>query len=637
MTDFSLAREFPARSRDDWLGLVDKTLKGADFDKRLVTSTYDGIGIQPLYTADDDAPSIVPAGAPAPWHIAQAVSVPDPAKANAAVLADLEGGATGLVLDIADAPDAAGIQVWRLSDMERVLRDVRLDAVPVFLRGGARGLDAAALLGSVLGKMGLPADKVTGSLGIDPISALAATGGLPASITDHCQGAVQARQEFSAMSAITVSTQPFHMAGCSDAQELACALASGVAYLRGLEAAGMGLKDADNAIRFVLTADADVFSTIARFRAWPALWARVCSACGFEPTDAGCDGETATRMLTKGDPWVNMLRATAATFAAATGGAASITVAPFSAALGLPDDFARRIARNTQVILQEESHIARVADAARGAWYVESLTRELADAAWSCFQTIESHGGMVKALEDGSLQSLIGDVREARATDIARRKVPITGVSEFANLAEKPVATQGVDGMESSATVPGADWPALMEIAARNDAPRFSADSAERCEPFTASRLSEPFEALRARSDAHLKAHGNRPKIFLARLGSAAEFTARSTFAQNFFEAGGIEAVTGNSSNGTLDAAFADSGAALACICSTDEVYAHLAADAARQLKTAGAKLVFLAGRGGNLEAELTDAGIDQFIYAGCDLLAILQQVQSEIGLDGRG
>lgn len=638
MTDFSLANDFPKRSRDDWLGLVEKTLKGADFDKTLVTSTYDGIGIQPLYTAQDAAPSITPAAASAtPWRIAQATSVPDPADANAAILADLEGGATAVVLGIAQAPDAPGIQIWRVPDMERVLRDVRLDAVPVHLRGGSRGPDGAALFCAAAGRTDLAPARITGSLGIDPIGALAATGALPASIADHCRAAREANRTLSAMCAITVSTQPFHLAGCSDAQELAIALASGVAYLRGLEAAGMALGEAARSLRFVLTADADVFSTIARFRAWPALWARVCTACGIEPEHTRCDGETATRMLTRADPWVNMLRATAATFAAATGGAESITVAPFSAALGLPDDFARRIARNTQVILQEESHIARVADAARGSWYVESLTRELADAAWSHFQTIERHGGIVTALEKGVLQSLIEGVRDQRASDVARRKAPITGVSEFPNLAEKTVATQDASGTDHSPTVTGADWSALIEIASRDDAPQLSTPGSEQCEPLTVSRLSELFETLRARSDAWLKTHGARPKVFLARLGTAADFTARSSFAQNFFEAGGIEALTDDNANGALGAAFADSGATLACICSSDRIYAQQATEAARHLKAAGASLVFLAGRPGDLEAELTGAGVDQFIYAGCDLLAILQQVHSEIGPEAQG
>ena len=466
MTELPLAEEFPLKTRDDWRALVDQALKGADFDKRLVAETYDGIKIDPLYTKGDvDGPAVRPGRIPAgPWRIVQACTLPSPADANKAILEDLEGGTTGVALQIAPTPEGPGVQIWSLQDLERTLRDVHLEAVPVNLSAAGRGLEAAALMIAFADKAGVPNAARTGTLGLDPIGALAGAGTLRASVADHCVMAVEMQGRWAEGSIFSIATQPYHAAGCSEAQELGIALAAGVAHLRGLEAAGMPLDMAAGSLRFALVADTDIFTTIAKFRAWPVLWGRVCTACGLNNVPGGVAAETATRMLTTRDPWVNMLRATAATFAAATGGAESIAVAPYSSALGLPDGFARRMARNTQTILQEESNIARVADAAAGSWYVESLTADLIASAWSVFQSIEAAGGMVAALKAGMVQEMIESVRAKRLGDVAKRKRAITGVSEFPHLSEAPVAIaeagrpairDGTDGRLHLAGAPG--------------------------------------------------------------------------------------------------------------------------------------------------------------------------------------
>ena len=634
MTDLPLAQDFPTRTRDDWLALVDQTLKGADFDKRLVTRTHDGIAIQPLYTGDDARPSVVPQPVSNdPWRIAQAFREPDPVAANASILTGLEGGVTALVLRIADAPDAPGMQIWTEADMARALEDVRLDAIPVRLEAGGRGIEVAALFLQAAEVQGCVPSDLTGALGIDPIGALARGGALPASFAAYCATAKEIADAGTSMQVMTVSTQPFHLAGCSDAQELGLALASGVATLRGLEAAGMAPDAANDALAFVLTADADVFATIAKLRAWRTVWDRVLQACGVVAAEPACDVETATRMLTRRDPWVNMLRATAATFAAAVGGAETIAVAPFTVPLGVPDSFARRIARNAQIILQEESQIARVADAAHGSWYLESLTAELAEKAWDTFQAIEAKGGMLKALEEGAVQEMIGTVRDARARDIAKRKQAITGTSEFPHVAEKPVETADVTPCPAPQRAASDEWSVLCGLAKTGKAPEFSGIDGETCEPLTPARLAEPFEALRDRSDAHLAAEGARPKVFLAELGTPADFTARATFARNFFEAGGLETSTA-SGDEDLGPAFTASGARLACICSSDEIYASDAASAAQALKAAGADLVYLAGRPGD---GVETSGIDDFIFAGSDVLDMLERTHTALGLNGEG
>jgi methylmalonyl-CoA mutase len=310
--------------------------------------------------------------------------------------------------------------------------------------------------------------------------------------------------------------------------------------------------------------------------------------------------------MTERDPHVNMLRSTIAVFAAGVGGADAVTVLPHTLAIGLPDRFARRIARNTQLLLIEESNLAKVADPAAGAGGIEDLTDKLCVAAWTLFQEIERAGGAPAALESGLLQHKVAAVCAARRNAVAHRKDALTGSSDYPNLMETPA--QVLDAKPVAIPPPAAaiTYPALSPI-----------------------RLAEPFEKLRNASDDMLKKTGARPKIFLANLGTLAEFTTRATFAKNFFEAGGVEAVTsdGYKSRDDVIAAFKASGAKLACLCSSDAGYAREGADAAKALQSAGAKHIYMAGRHKD-EAALKSAGVGRFIFAGCDALAVLTEAQ---------
>jgi len=407
--------------------------------------------------------------------------------------------------------------------------------------------------------------------------------------------------------------RPVHDAGGSEAQELAFALSAAVAYLRVLEAGGIPLERASGGIAFRLVADADQFLTIAKFRALRLLWARVEQACGLKPAPVFIAAETAWRMLTQRDAYVNMLRATMATFAAGLAGANAITVLPHTLALGLPDAFARRVARNTQLVLLEESNLAKVSDPAAGSGGIENLTQQLCGAAWSLFQEIEKAGGIFSALEQGLIQGKVASVRKAREANIARRKDVLTGASEFPNLQEADVAVE--------------DVAPAMPVADTNAAIRF--------EPLSAMRLALPFERLRDRSDQILKEKAKRPRVFLGNLGTAADFTARATFAKSFFEAGGIEAIDSDGFAGAaeLASAFKTSGADLVCLCSSDKVYAQLAIETAKALQAAGAGHIYLAGRPGEQEAALRAAGIGAFVFAGCDALALLQEAYQRMEL----
>ena len=602
-----LAADFPAATREQWRKLVDAVLKGAPVE-RLVSTTYDGLAIEPLAARRADArPIAVRAGATA-WQVLARIDHPDPALANEAARHALQNGATGLWLVFAGAIGDYGFGLpasWEA--LARVLEGIDLTGgIAIELDISPRAV--TVLVDRALDEPALGGPETNIRLGHDPLGAMALEGGATRRWSEEAPHfarrlAALARGGFEQKLA-AADGRVIHNAGGSEAQELAFTLAVALAYLRALEDEGVALADARRMIFFRLAADADQFLTIAKFRGLRKLWARIEASCGLTPEPACISAETAWRMMTQRDPHVNILRATIAVFAAALGGADAIGVLPFTAALGLPDEFARRIARNTQFVLLEESHLAKVADPAAGSGAIEDLTDRLCRAAWAQFQQIEAAGGIAAALENGLIQGKVAAVRAQRASAVAQLKDALTGVSIFPAIDETQVAVLEKTPLRASAP----PWP-------RENS----------CEPLPPIRLSQPFELLRDASDRYLAAHGARPKILLANLGAPADFTPRATFAKNFFEAGGIEAVSTEGDASALSAAFAASGAALACLCAADKMYEGEAATAAAALKAAGARHIYLAGRPGAREAALRTAGVQTFIYQGCDALAALK------------
>lgn len=607
--DLALAAEFPATSGAEWRKLVDAALKGADFEKRLVSRTYDGLKIEPLYPRAANAPVV--AGRPAQaWQVMARVDHPDPIEANKQALVDLKNGATGLVLVMAGAISAGGYGLAASATvLDRALKDVMLDAgVVIDLNLAPPTRHAARLFADLVESRGINPADVIWYASINPIGGFAVSGRGPgpwSTVSTTFATLVRdlAGRGFRGPFAVA-DGRVIHNAGGSEAQELAFTIASGVDYLRALEAAGVPLEAARDMIYFRLSADADQFMTIAKFRAVRKLWARVEQACGLTPKPVHVAAETAWRMMAQRDPYVNMLRTTIAVTAAGIGGADSITALPFTQALGLPDAFARRVARNMQLILLEESNLYRVADPAAGSGGIESLTAQMAQTAWTLFQEIDKAGGLWTALEKKLIQPKIAAVRAEREKAVARRKEPLTGVSDYPNLHEASVKVLDVA-------------PVAVQA---------EADTAVATDPLPRIRLAAPFEALRDKSNSMAARTGARPKVFLANLGKVADFNARATFAKNFYEAGGIEAVgnDGFADAAAMLAAFKASGAQLACLCSSDKVYETQAADAAKTLTAAGA-IVHLAGRPGEHEAAWNAAGVKTYIYVGCDALATLQ------------
>ncbi len=603
MQDLPFAAAFPPVEEARWRELASAALKGQPLEK-LNSRTYDGIPIRPLYR---------PAGATAQpararegaWAILGRLDHPDAAEANALALADLENGASGLQVVFAGSAGACGFGLKSPADLARALENVHLDfGIALEIDAPGHGREAADALAGIVADRKLDPKTTAISFGLDPVGAVM-RGAVKASFADigpHFAETVRTLAAVGFRGPFAVADARFvHAAGGAEAQELAYALGAAVAMLRALEANGLSLDAARRAIAFRIAIDGDEFLGVAKLRALRRLWARVEEACGLAPVPALVHAETAWRMLTRRDPYVNMLRVTVAVFSAAVGGADRVSVLPFTQAIGLPDEFARRAARNTQLVLLEESNLDKVADPTAGAGGFEALTDALCEKAWALFQNHEKAGGVLAARD--ALGAEIAAVRAERAKNVARRKDPLTGASEFPDISEQP----------ASVLMPApADRPSGL---------------------FAPHRLAEDFEALRDRSDARA-VKGARPKVFLANLGPIAAFNARATFAKNFFEAGGIEAIgsEGFASPAEAAEAFAASGAKLACICSSDALYAEHAVAAATALKAKGATGIILAGRPGELEAPLKEAGATDFVFAGGDVLAALDRAWAALG-----
>ncbi|WP_299447594.1 methylmalonyl-CoA mutase subunit beta [uncultured Phycicoccus sp.] len=511
-----LADGFEPRTREDWQQLVARVLDRGrddgghtapeDAEEALRTALDGGLTTRGLYLRTD-RPLGVPGAMPftrgrairdgaAPWDVRQLHDEPDPRRARTAVLDDLEHGVTSVWVHVGDD----GLAV---ADLPEVLADVRPDLAPVAVSSFTDQPAAARALLEVLADR----DSVGGNLGLDPVGAALRTGVAPdlaplADLVGACGGRPGWR-------AITVDARVLHDAGASEVDALAVAVATGVHYLRHLDAAGVSPADAFPHVEFRVSATADQFLTAATLRALRRVWARVGEACGVPEADRGArtHAVTSLRMASREDPFVNVLRNTVATFGASIGGADAITVLPHDTVAGLPGRFSRRLARNTQILLAEESNVGRVTDPGGGSWYLESLTDDVAERVWARFQELERAGGVEAARAGGLLQQWVDATAAERARLIAVRARPLTGVSLYPDLAA-----------------------AVAERRPRADLPTHPG-------AFEPRRDAAPFEALRDRA----RALGS-PQVTVPATGAPADGGARRSFVTNLLAAGGIAA-----------------------------------------------------------------------------------------------
>ena len=597
----SFADLFPEASHADWLKRVEAVLKGADFDKSLVARSHDGIAIQPLHARRPDAPLVAGADAGKPWRIAMRVDHPEAEAAASLAREDLEGGADALALVFAGGHAARGfgLPCKTVSDLDETLAGVHLDLVSMRLDPAPAGHVNALLIAALVEKRKLNPAQMRIDFGLDPIASLMLLGHVPWDWDSMSNQLVETILSLQGQGFngpfLTVDLRLMHEAGAGEGQELTTALAQGVLYLRALEAHGLELAEAFKAISFILPVDGNQIMGLAKLRALRKLWAKVTEACNQQPVPVLIHAETSWRMLTRRDPYVNILRNTIAAFAAGVGGADTLTVLPYTQALGLPDAAARRLARNTSLVLQEEASLWRVVDPSAGAGGFEAITDALAETAWTLFQEMESEGGLLASLVQGKLQRRISETAQARARSIANRKESLTGSSTFANLDEVS--------------------PTVLDIQPVTNAhPKQSGKLS--ITPLVSHRLAAPFEALRDRTDAMLAHNGQRPCVRLVTLGALVDHAARLAFTQEFFALGGMEAV--------VDAAPTEvANGVIFCLVGTDAAYAESAAPTARRLAASG-HTIWLAGRPSAQESALREAGVSRFVFAGCDIVEAL-------------
>ncbi|MFQ3661387.1 MAG: methylmalonyl-CoA mutase family protein [Chloroflexaceae bacterium] len=698
--------EFPPTSAEEWRAAAEKTLKGAPFEKRLLTRTYEGITLQPIYAIADTASLPHTASLPGlpsyvrgtralgyrlhPWEVAQELPYPTAAEVNQAAREDLPRGLTTLHVRLDRAtllgqdPDQAppelvgqgGTSLASRDDLATLFAEIPLAQTPLLFAAGANALPLAALILAAAEAQGLKLSKVQGCIGADPLGALAGAGTLPCAL-ERCYDAMAWLTAWAATSApelrtIQVEVHPYHNGGANAVQDLAFALATGAEYLRAMQARGLEVDTVAPRMQFAFSLGSPFFIEIARLRAARMLWARVVAAFGgnARAQKLRLHGRTSAWTKTRADAYNNLLRATTEAFAGVMGGCDSLHVSPFDEAIGLPDEFSRRIARNVQIILQQECNFYRLVDPAGGSAAVETLTDEIAREAWTLFQRIEEQGGMAAALAAGFPQARVASVRAERMNQIALRREVIVGANMYVNPRERSFTPRTVDhialhatraaelqrlraavGVQAAlealaravATAPDQVLPAAI-AAARAGATlgalgaAIGAGSAAgiSVEPIPAHRGAEQFEALQAAAAQFAARTGSRPKVFLATMGPVSQHKARADFSTGFFEAGGFEVVAGPGFQNVEEAARAAhaSGASIVVICSTDETYPELVPPLVRLLKDGHPDMtVVLAGYPADQVEAHRVAGVDEFIHLRADCYATLARLQQLKGV----
>lgn len=704
-----LLSEFPRATPEQWRAAAEALLKGAPFEKKLITPTYEGINLQPIYGPESvahlpfagefpGAGSGVRGGRASGnlllgWEVSQELPLPTPDEFNQAALHDLKCGQSELniPLDLATMagadPDTAvpgevgacGLSLSTLEDMERAFAGIELGMISIYLRVGASALPASALFLALTRKRGIELKDLRGCIEVDPLGMLAWGGDLPISLD-------LAYQEMASLTRFAIDNAPnlqtvaiqghaYHNAGASATQELACVLATAVEYVRELQMRGIGINESAGRIRFALSAGSHFFMEVAKFRAARQVWAQAIRAMGGDEDAQRMHLHVRTSTFNKSllDPHTNMLRATTEAFSAVVGGCDGLHVGPFDEVIRPPDEFSRRIARNTQTILAEECDLNQVIDPAGGSWFVENLTNEVARGAWEIFQKIEGRGGMEKALVAGVPQSKIAETARKRDADLARRRSVMVGTNQYPNGRENLLDRRVPDYVEiqqrrakeiadfRTQAEAGADTDVLNKLsillesrpgaalAAAVDAVLQGATIGEitrtlrandhahtKVAPLRIYRAAQSFERLRLSSKRYEEDHGTPPLLFQANIKPSRFYRGRADWTTGFFEVGGFK-VLADADFETVDEAIdaaAKSGAKIVVLTSTDDTYAELAASFAQSLKKQEPGItLLLAGAPGENERAWREAGIDEFVNIASNALDLLTSLLKKIGV----
>lgn len=703
--------EFSPATYEAWRAAAEKTLKGASFDKKLITRTYEGIDLQPIYRQEDSADiphtNTMPGFPPyirsthvtgycvIPWAISQEIPYATPKAFNEALRADIERGqdTLNLVVDVAtrmglDANaahpgevGAGGVSISTATDMGMIIKDIDLRETALFLQAGSSALPLAALLLTMNVYRGPAVRALTGCIGMDPLGTLARDGSLHHTLNEAYDEMVAlttwACKDAPKLSFILVQSHPYHDGGASVTQELAFTLATGVEYMREMINRGLSVNQVATHMRFAFSIGSNVFLEIAKLRAARLLWAKIIQAFGGndDAQKMVIHGRTSSWNKTIYDPYVNMLRTTTESFAGVIGGCNSLHISPFDEPVGQPDEFSRRIARNTHSILRDESHLDRVIDPAGGSWYVEWLTDSVARKAWEIFQEVEKQGGMYAALQADYPQNAIAQVAEQRGKNIDTRRDVVVGTNMYPNLNEKPAEVRRPDYnavyKERSDTVTMSlslvkkehcDDALAKLLAVRESAPTSmdivkmamdavhlgaslgmlsqvlyrDRDNLPTIHPVCIHRATERFERLRKQAEAYAARTGTLPRAFLATMGPIPQHKPRADFSTGFLQVGGFEVIYQTSFATPDEAAQAalESQAPIVVICSTDETYPDIVPPLTQQIKASHPDtLVILAGYPHDQVEAHKAAGIDDFIHLRANCYEMLQTIQKKIGV----
>jgi len=706
--NLNLSSEFSPPNFEEWKAQVEKDLKGASFEKKLITKTYEGINLNPIYTNKDIENSPFVESLPGinnfvrgndstgyhvnSWDVNQEINVPDVLEFNEALHEALKNGqnCVNVLLDTAtklgydadyansDQVGDSGLSISAINSMKRAFNNIDFNSLPLYLDAGFNSIPFLSLLNAHFEANGLDITKLKGAVTADPIAHLAIYGELPVKkdfIFDMMKNSLQWSNKCAPqLKTIGISTLPYLNAGANAIQELAYVVSTTVFYLNELLERDIDLSTVINKIQFTLGIGNNYFMEIAKFRAVKVLLSNIAEEYGIktEALKLNIGAKSTSFTQTTLDPYVNMLRSTTQSFSAILGGVNNITTSTFDESVRTPDSFSRRIARNTQTILREESHLDQVIDPAGGSYFIETLTEEISNNAWKLFKEIENEGGIFEAISKGLIQSSIREVTKARTKDINKRKSAIIGTNMFADINETKLEERRVDQtafqkkraeylekfrlngtkekhesvIEKLHSISTSNSAEIVDVITEayllgttlgeiSSALNSSNKEKIKVEPLSKRRASQDFEALRQRALDYKNLTGSLPKVYLANYGSLKEYKGRADFSKGFFEVGGFDVIdhkgfttTESVVNGSLE-----SEAPIIVICSTDDNYPEIVPSIVKGIKDKKPDTqIILAGYPKEQIDEHKKSGIDDFIFLGADVMEKLTTLYSKIG-----
>lgn len=661
-SDKSLFSEFDVSTYEEWKEATIQSLKGKPFEK-LIKRSYEGFDVHPMYCADDIKNTshidTLPGHFPyvrgtkidgyqsQPWRIAQEINISDVNEFNQTLKKNLEHGQTAIYIGKYN-------QLFHNNDkLSQAFDDINLSKFPLFVSTDCDAIEVISLI-----MAHIEPDSIHGCIGYDPLHHLATEGTLHPQIFNLMADLTQWAEEYAPkLDTIAIHTSAYHNAGANAVQELAIAITTGVYYINQLLERGLDIDSIAQKMRFFLNIGENFFMEIAKLRAIKILWAQIIREFGGDEESAKIrlHASTGLRNKTRYDPHVNMLRVTTEAMAGALGGIDSLSVSPFDSPYGDPYEFSERIARNVQLILQEEVNLLKLVDPAGGSWYIESLTEQLAQSAWSLFQQIEAQEGMLSALQNDFIHNEIQKVADNRQDKLNHRKDILVGTNMYANLGEnlpdyRVDTTSFLNLPQHHLRRPEIKGSlGIAKVNASIDAVKAGLSKFDltynllpdeslllKTKPLPVHLVAQRFEELRDNAEIYHKQNGHYPQIFLANLGQLSNYKARMDFTRGFFEVGGFEVIDKGGYESIEEAieATLTSQAKAIVICSTDNKYSNYVPQFAQTLKSQNPNIIIiLAGYPKDKIEAYQKAGVDDFIYLGANCYEKNKTLQERLGV----